>query len=166
MPAEAVDAALAGLMPRIRRRARRLTGSRDQAEDLAQETALQVWIALGRGRPIDALEHYAMRTLQNLARSAWRRQLPEDPLPEDLPGTATDAWERLVCTDVVRALHALPPAQAALMALVAEGETSPADLAHRTGLAPGTVMSRLARARARLRRDLQMSDPGIRSGLF
>ena len=45
----------------------------------------------------------------------------------------------------------LPPQQARLMALVAEGETSPAVLAKQTGQPVGTVMSRLSRARAALK---------------
>lgn len=46
------------------------------------------------------------------------------------------------------------PEQAVLIGLVAQGETSPKDLARRMGLPKGTVMSRLAHARAQLRNDM------------
>ncbi len=56
-----------------------------------------------------------------------------------------------------RQVRRLPVKQAALIALVISGETSPAALAGRTGCGVNTVISRWARARAQLRREMEMA---------
>ncbi|WP_420011596.1 sigma factor-like helix-turn-helix DNA-binding protein [Tateyamaria sp.] len=58
---------------------------------------------------------------------------------------------RLDCADTLAAIAALPQPQRRLLELVIAGETSPRAIALATGLPLGTVMSRLARARAKLR---------------
>ena len=58
---------------------------------------------------------------------------------------------RLDCADTLRAIDTLPQPQKQLMHHLIEGETSPQAIAEATGLPTGTVMSRLARARAKLR---------------
>ena len=71
--------------------------------------------------------------------------------------TEPDAFAHLALTELEGAIARLPREQALLIRMVAAGETSPADLARRTGWPQGTVMSRLARARARLRREMGMT---------
>jgi RNA polymerase sigma-70 factor (ECF subfamily) len=61
---------------------------------------------------------------------------------------------RIACTELQAAIERLPADQAALMRLVMLGETSPQILAQRVGVPKGTVMSRLGRARARLREEI------------
>jgi RNA polymerase sigma-70 factor (ECF subfamily) len=145
------------LLKTLHKRARRLSRSPDEAEDLAQDTAVKVWQSASQGARIDNLDAYAMTSLRNMARSRWRRQEAGEELTDDMATTLPDAPQRLACADLRAALSRLPASQAGLMALIAEGETSPAELARRTGVPPGTVMSRLARARATLRGDLGMA---------
>lgn len=148
---------LVPLIPMLTRRARRLTRSRSEAEDLVQDTLLSLCQRLKDGGDIDDLPAYAMRTLSNRARRVWRAD-STDELEDDHALTEPDALIRLDCADTLAAIAALPPPQRALMDLVVAGETSPRALATATGLPLGTVMSRLARARARLRLTLGEDD--------
>lgn len=147
------DDTLKGVMPALERRARRLAHTPEDAADLAQECALRLWAHTRAGTRIDDMEAYGMTVLRNLARSAWRAREPMLPLDDAQATIPPDAPARLALADLRAAVDRLPPEQAALMRLVLGGETSPARLAEITGQPPGTVMSRLSRARARLRRD-------------
>ncbi|MEM8655074.1 MAG: sigma-70 family RNA polymerase sigma factor [Pseudomonadota bacterium] len=144
---------LVPLIPVLSARARRLARSRAEAEDLVQDTLLSLCQRLREGSEIEDLTAYAMRTLSNRARRGWRIQ-STDELEEDHALTQPDALLRLDCADTLAAIEKLPKAQRQLMALVVAGETSPRALASTTGLPLGTVMSRLARARAKLRLQL------------
>ncbi|WP_299042321.1 sigma-70 family RNA polymerase sigma factor [uncultured Tateyamaria sp.] len=138
------------LIPILSRRARRLARTRAEAEDLVQDTLLSLCQRLRDGTEIEDLPAYAMRTLSNRARRGWRMQAM-DELEEGHALTEPDALLRLDCADTLAAIEKLPKAQRQLMDLVVAGETSPRSLANATGLPLGTVMSRLARARAKLR---------------
>lgn len=156
-PSPNTSAPLVSLLPRLRARARRLTRSPGDAEDLLQDTVLKLLQALARGDEVNALDRYSMITLRNQARQNWRDHRPLDPLDEDMALTFPDAPLRLACAELEAAIDQLPEDQRSLIRLVAAGNTSPAELACATGLPLGTVMSRLARARARLRNDLGLS---------
>lgn len=138
------------LIPMLTRRARRLSSDRTEAEDLVQDTLLKLCQRLQRGRPIDDLAAYAMRILQNEARRGWRKMGTEE-LHEADALTQPDALVRLDCSDTLAAVAALPQPQRHVLQLVIDGETSPRAISAQTGLPLGTVMSRLARARAKLR---------------
>ncbi|MEO0936878.1 MAG: sigma-70 family RNA polymerase sigma factor [Pseudomonadota bacterium] len=146
--------ALLPLLPALRRRARRLTRSEADAEDLLQDVMVRLLSGLAKGRQIDDLPRYAMRALSNEARSRWRRGTRCEELRDDAAFELPVAEARLTCAETLRAIEELPRAQADLMRRVAAGETSPKALARATGLPLGTVMSRLARARAALRAKL------------
>lgn len=140
----------------LHRRARRLTRCPDDAADLAQETALNLWRHRCRGEKVENLNAYAMTALGNAARSRWRARRETEELEEESAAIEPDPLQGIAWAELRTALARLPAAQARLMQLVIEGETSPADLARITGVPVGTVMSRLARARARLRREMEM----------
>ena len=145
------------IWPRLRRRARRLCNSAEEAEDLLQETAMRLMQALRDGAVIEAPDRYAMITLHNLARQRWRQHRETEELTEDSLLTPPAAPARLACAELRAAIARLPPDQLRLMELVQKGESSPRVLASLTGLPLGTVMSRLARARARLRTEMDMT---------
>lgn len=142
------------MMPKLIRRARRLTRNRDEAEDMAQEAALRLWQVLTHRHSIDAPERYAMIMLQNLARQRWRSSRPTEELTDEMAQAEPLAPARIACAELRAAIERLPDDQAALMRLVMTGETSPQVLAERVGVPTGTVMSRLGRARARLREEM------------
>ncbi|MFZ5961702.1 sigma-70 family RNA polymerase sigma factor [Thalassococcus sp. BH17M4-6] len=138
-------------LPLLRARARRLAASRAEAEDLLQTALLGLLEQDSRGRTIDKPLRYVMTSLRHArtanARQA-RREAPLDDAPEPQIG---DASEACLCAEVLRAIDTLPPVDGLLLRMVAAGETSPAALARHLKLPKGTVMSRLSRARARLR---------------
>lgn len=142
--------ALVPLIPRLMRRARRLARNNAEAEDMVQDTLLRVCQRLRENAQIDDLPAYTMRTLSNRARRHWSVP-PSELLEDDMIVVDPEAMTRLDCADALEAIAKLPERQRALMAHIIGGETSPARIAHATGLPLGTVMSRLARARARLR---------------
>lgn len=141
--------ALSEMLPRLVRRARRYTGDPTLAEDLAQEALLRVWIRLEREPPVDDVQRYLHITLRNLVR---RRRPVMDELSEALmPVTEPAGDRRLATAEVLRALSHLPDAQATLILDHAIDGVSYAELARRHRIPIGTVMSRVARGRARLR---------------
>lgn len=146
----------AHLMPRLRKRAQRLVRTAEEAEDLAQETALRLWQAMGRAEKIENPEHYAMIMLHNLARQRWRRRHPTEELSEDMAQAPPAAPARLACAEARAAIARLPAEQVQVMEQLLAGESSPQAIAKHMGVPLGTVMSRLARARARLRKDLAL----------
>jgi len=144
---------LVPLIPMLTRRARKLTRSRTSAEDLVQDTLLSLCQRLREGPQIDDLPSYAMRALGNRARRGLHRAVLEE-LNETHAPIQPDAMLRLECADTLAAISALPKPQRQIVELVVAGETSPRVIAAMTGLPVGTVMSRLARARERLRQRL------------
>jgi len=145
------DETFSTILAMLHRRARRLVPNSDEAADLAQDTALKLWQKQCNGVAPDDPIAYAMTALRNRVRSHWRSHRPWQELQEDMAVTLPDATCRIVCAQLCAALERLPKRQCELMQLVASGETSPAVLARLTNLPLGTVMSRLARARATLR---------------
>lgn len=137
--------------PAVFRLAYARTGSRADAEDVMQE----VFLRLLRARPEFSSEehakawllHVAANCANDLFRAPWRRR--EEPLAEGL--SAPEEPER---GGVVEAVLALPPKYRAAVHLYYYEELSVEEIAEILGRRPGTVKSRLSRARALLRRYL------------
>ena len=144
------------LLPRLRRRARRLCRTPEEAEDLAQEAALRLWQVMARPGRVERPGHYAMIVLANLARQRWRDRHPTEELFEDMAQEPPAAPARIACAEARAAIARLPRDQAAVMARLLAGESSPRAIAADLDMPLGTVMSRLARARKRLRHDLAL----------
>lgn len=159
-PALSVDEAhaLTALMPALTRLARILSTSPDQAEDMAQDALLQVWSRLKRGGTINDLRPYLMTTLRN---ANTRSHTPQDTktvalTDKNTPNEKSAIWDRLAIMDVTIAISRLPSDQSELLRPFALHGASYADLAATFDLPIGTVMSRIARARAHLRADLDL----------
>ena len=141
--------ALVPLIVPLKRLARILASTPDQAEDLTQEALLQVWARLRRGHRIENLQPYLMATLRNA-----RRHVPpkdQELTEENTPSCPPDAWGRIICKDVGVAIDQLPLKQRDLLRPFVQNGVSYKDLAVANDLPIGTVMSRIARARTRLR---------------
>ncbi len=145
---------LTTLIPALQRLARILAPTPDQAEDMAQDALLRVWARLKKGGEIDDLRPYLMTTLRN---ASTRPPVQDQELTDqNTPSHPAEIWDRFACSDVSRAISRLPDDQASLLRpLVLQGR-SYADLAKAFDLPIGTVMSRISRARAQLRTDLEL----------
>lgn len=139
----------------------RMMGATDPAavEDLAQETFLRAFRALHR---FDAdgearLSTWLCTIATRLAIDALRKRRPRVGLPRGLGERAGDlradaTVERAELAQRIRAaLETLPPDQRAVVLLRACDGLSYAEIAERLSCSPGTVASRLGRARATLR---------------
>ncbi|MEJ6395125.1 sigma-70 family RNA polymerase sigma factor [Gymnodinialimonas sp. 2305UL16-5] len=153
------------LLSDLRRTARRLTRSADDADDLVQDTVLRVWARLAMSRsaassdagPIEDLRAYAFATLRHRAFARGSIVPPAETEPEDIAAPrGSDASLRLACAEALSALEELPQDQRNLLKLRAMDGLSYAEIADKTGLPLGTVTSRMARGRAALREALDL----------
>lgn len=136
----------------------RLTGSREEAMELTQDSFLNAWQALPGWRPRARFATWLLQIARNAALDTLRRrQLVEfapldDGLPLSDPAPGPDevwaARQRGVVLD--RALRRLPFEQREVLLLREVEELSYTEIAALIGVAEGTVKSRLARARAAL----------------
>jgi RNA polymerase sigma-70 factor (ECF subfamily) len=149
--------ALADHLDRLYRAAWAMCGSREDAEDLVQETFARV---LAKKRTIasdqDALP-YLMRVLRNTFVSSLRtrsRRPKTAPLEDAEPRLAApDAGSPtavLAAREVFAAIAALPEDQRDVIAAVDVAGLSYAEAAETLGVPAGTIMSRLYRGRARV----------------
>lgn len=147
-------------LPRLRRYARALTGDRAAADDLVQDTLERALGRLALWRPGSKLDSWLLTIMHNLfvngVRSAAARLTTSTAGDEfDLRASpVADPSARLAIRDLDAALATLPPEQREVILLVALEEHSYEEAARIVGVPVGTVMSRLSRARDRLRRAL------------
>jgi RNA polymerase sigma-70 factor (ECF subfamily) len=164
--------AFAELVPELRRTARRLSRTREDADDLLQETLLKVWARVAvaaqgasDAAPVTDLRAYAFATLRNTA-----KHRPPPPVDDaealDIPAPPDAAPLHLAMRDALSALDTLPEDQAVLLRMRALEGHSYAEIAEHTGLPLGTVTSRLARGRATLRERLGLPPGASVSDLF
>ncbi len=150
----AVRDALVAEIPRLRRYARALTGRADAADDLVQETlqrALEKWRLWQRERD---LRPWLFSIMHNLHVDGRRRDhrvdfCADDDLP--VPVQRASQADALELRDLECALALLPPEQREVLLLVGLEELSYAEVARALQIPQGTVMSRLSRARTRLK---------------
>jgi RNA polymerase sigma-70 factor (ECF subfamily) len=155
MNADVLRRELIELLPRLRRFAHALTGARHDADDLVQATVERL---LGKGVPADAaLDKWAFRVCRNAwvdeIRSRRTRSavsLDDAPEVEEAVDGERVVIGKMTLAEVARALDALPEEQRAALALVVLEGCSYAETAEALDIPIGTVMSRIARARAAL----------------
>jgi len=139
-----------------------LTRSSSDADDLAQETFLRAYQALGRFRVGEPMYPWLARIATNQAFSLFRsrRRRPETPLEplveagrqwsaEDDP--AEETAEREHRARIQSAFAELKPEHQAVLVLRAVQDLSYEEIATTLQIPLGTVMSRLSRARAELK---------------
>ena len=158
------------LADQVFRVARGLVASREEAEDLVQETYARAFRSWQSYTPGTNLRAWLLRILTNLNIDRGRRQQrrPDtQPLEEGdyflynkieeqagRPLEEEQAVERLSQDDVVSALSAVPHDFRDVLVLVDIGDFSYQDAAQILDIPIGTVMSRLHRARRVLKREL------------
>ena len=144
---------LVELIPRLRRYARALVGDTASADDLVQDTLERAWSKLHLYRHGTDLRAWLFTVMHNVHVNRVRAARPTDALDEDMPELAQRATQgdSLLVRDLERGIAALPLAQREVLLLVALEDLSYDETARVLGIPIGTVMSRLARAREKLR---------------
>ena len=140
-------------LPRLRRYARALAGSREDADDLVQDTLERACAKAGLWRGVSDMRAWLFSIMHNLHVDGVRRaRVPTVALDDDTPdlAVAPTQGERLAVLDLQAALERLPLEQKQVLLLVALEEMSYADIATTLSIPIGTVMSRLSRGRERL----------------
>jgi len=150
------------LIPRLRRYARALAGDRYAADDLVQDTLERAWAKLHLYRRGTDLRAWLFTVMHNVYVNQRRAARPSAPLDEEMPELAQPPREAdgLVLRDLDAAIRRLPPDQREVLLLVALEDMSYDEAAGTLGIPIGTVMSRLARAREKLRTMLSGLPPG------
>jgi len=151
------------LIPRLRRYARALVGDRAASDDLVQDTLERAWSKLHLYRRGTDLRAWLFTVMHNVHVNRVRAMRPTDPIEDDMPELAQRATQddALVVRDLDRAISTLPVAQREVLLLVALEDLSYEETARVLGIPIGTVMSRLARAREKLR-DLMQGKGGTK----
>lgn len=149
-------------IPNLRRYARGLTGEREAADDLVQDTLERAWNRIALWQRRGDLHAWLFSILHNLFidRVRSKRASPEEAMGEEeisAPVRATQT-DMLEVRDLDRALLRLPPDQREVLLLVAVEQMTYEQVGAALGVPLGTVMSRLSRARERLRAILKKSD--------
>jgi len=141
----------------------RIVRRHDVADDVTQEAFIRAHRALDSFDPSRPFGPWICRIAANLAINHVRSpESREEPLPEGHaeqpsadPGPEGGVLEREGREILERALDALPGEQRAVFVLRVYEELSYREIADALGLSPGTVMSRLSRAREKLRHALE-----------
>ena len=144
---------LVELIPRLRRYARALVGDRASADDLVQDTLERAWAKLHLYRRGTDLRAWLFTVMHNVHVNKVRATRATDTLEDELPELAQRAsqGDALLVRDLDRAIARLPTEQRAVLLLVTLEEMSYEEVARALGIPIGTVMSRLSRAREKLR---------------
>lgn len=142
-------------VPALRRYARALTRNIDHADDLVQDCLERAISRRGLFRPRGPLRPWLFTILTNLHRNDRRAQrrraraLALDSLPDT--GTPPPQLGHLALAELARAIETLPLDQKEALLLVTLEGMAYAEAAAILQIPTGTLMSRLARARAALR---------------
>ena len=150
------------LIPRLRRYARALTGERAAADDLVQDTLERAWAKFHLYRRGTDLRAWLFTVMHNVYVNQLRAARPVAQLDEDMPELSQPGRESdgLELRDLDLAIRRLPPDQREVLLLVVLEDMRYDEAAGTLGIPIGTVMSRLARARERLRAMLSGLPPG------
>lgn len=149
------DAQAVLVIPRLRRYARALTGGRLPADDLVQDTLERAWSKRHLWRQGSDLRAWMFSIMHNVYINQVRARVTETTVPLDQEAYAVPvrdgATDGLEVAAIDAALRQLPDDQREVLLLVALEQLSYVEAANALGIPIGTVMSRLSRARERLR---------------
>ncbi len=153
------ETAIVACIPALRRYARGLVSDAMRADDLVQDTLERAWSRFSLWQRRGEIRAWMFGIMHNqfIDEVRARRSRPEDNVGDDLPEVAQRATQsdRIEVQDLDRVLQRLSAEQREVLLLVAVEQMSYTEAAAVVGVPVGTVMSRLARARERLRHELQ-----------
>ncbi|OGA03056.1 MAG: RNA polymerase subunit sigma-24 [Betaproteobacteria bacterium RIFCSPLOWO2_02_FULL_62_17] len=144
-------------IPRLRRYARALGNERYLADDLVQDTLERAWNKYHLWRPGSDLRAWLFAIMHNVFVNQMRgRRMDLEQLTDETPTVAVRATQSdgLELADLRRALARLSVEHREILLLVAVEQMKYEDVSRTLAIPVGTVMSRLSRARERLRQHL------------
>lgn len=149
-------------IPRLRRYARALTREPALADDLVQDTLERALDKLDLWQPGSDLRAWLFTLMHNLFVNQVRASRPSDSVLDDALDVPVSGgqMEALAARDIHAALARLPTEQREVMLLVGLEQFAYTEAAQVLGVPVGTVMSRLSRARERMRKMLA-GEPAI-----
>ena len=154
LPDDEFKVELSRIIPHLRAFGRSLSGNRDLADDLVQETLLKAWAARKRFQAGTNMRAWTFIILRNLFLSQMRRARFKgewDELTASKLLAAPASQDRHVeLGDMQRALMHLPAPQREALILVGAGGFAYEEAAEICGCAVGTIKSRVARGRVAL----------------
>ncbi len=158
--------ALADHIVALRRYARALLGDRIEAEDLVQDCLARALSRAHLWRPDSDLRAWLFTILHNIhinnMRSRQARVAANEDIASGRAGGAMaappDQDMRLELRDLERALDRIPEEQRQVLLLVGMEGMSYEETARVVGVPIGTIMSRVARGRDAVRRDMTVAD--------
>jgi RNA polymerase sigma-70 factor (ECF subfamily) len=150
---------LVAAIPRLRRYARVLTGEASRADDLVQETLARAWEKRRLWAAGTDLRAWLFTIMHNVfvnqralaRRDALNVSLDADDAAWQIPVRPAQQT-RVELMEVLREVGRLPVDQRAVLVLAAVEEMRYEEIATVLSIPVGTVMSRLSRAREKLRR--------------
>jgi RNA polymerase sigma-70 factor (ECF subfamily) len=157
MSAEDDLARIEACIPALRRYAWALARRREDADDLVHDCLVRALDKLRTRREDADIRAWLFTILHNQFISQSRRQrvragtTPLDDAVSNTAGLPATQDDRLAWRDMLRALDRLPEEQRSVVLLVGVEDLSYAETAAVLGVPIGTVMSRLARGREKLR---------------
>lgn len=146
--------------PRLLVHAARLLGDREEARDAVQDAWIDIFRGLGKLRDIRAFPAWATRIVTRrcagLIRTKQSQRALVTALVHDCEAVVENGgMEAIEATQVRCAIAALPPEQAATVALFYLEDMSVADVSVAMDVPVGTVKTRLMQARTKLRHALK-----------
>jgi len=169
---EALKKELLAMLPRVRRFAYGLTGSRDGADDLAQATCERAIGEIRRFQPGTRLDSWLYRIARNLHLNELRSQrtrrghlqlvMKSEQAHERHVDGARDMEARLSFAELRQFIARLPEDQKTVLLLVCVDGLSYNEVSKILDLPSGTIASRIARARAALKDWMDGRDPPLR----
>jgi RNA polymerase sigma-70 factor (ECF subfamily) len=153
---------LVAALPRLRRYARVLTGDMHRADDLVQDTLARAWEKRRLWQAGSDLRAWLFTIMHNVHVNQYsmrQREFAQASLDADegpaagweIPVRATQS-DRVELAEVLAQVGRLPAEQREVLMLAAVEELRYEEIAEVLGVPIGTVMSRLSRARDKLRR--------------
>jgi len=145
-------------LPHLRAVARTLTGHRDRADDLVNDTVLKALSAEAQFQPGTHLKAWLMTILRNHYINGLRRSRIEvetvAEIPESIMPSQPNQEHVVEVNEVASALQQMSLEHREILVLVSAAGLSYEEAAEVCGCAVGTIKSRLNRARAELKRVL------------
>jgi len=141
--------------PALYRMAYRLVGDRHEAEDLVQDAFRSAWKSRGQFEPGRGERAWLVAILRRRVGDHWRRPKPPTALANqvdfDTILAGDDPLRDELTDEMQRALSRLPDELRETLLLVVVAELTHQETADLLGVPLGTVLSRVSRARQRLR---------------